>query len=262
MARPMTCWKTIVLLVLLGFTLAPSAATQSTIPPWNTPAALTPMRMRKAWIPCYHTDPNRPDLVLRMHDKFIGDLQSQQPAVLFVGDSIVAFWRRGGNQASWKNYIAPLNAYNLGIPSDMIENILWRLSNGELNRIHPKVIVLMTGTNNLWRDTPQDIVKGVSAITDVIAKDTPDAKVLLVGVLPRNDREARPGFPSKIDQLNAALAKLADGKRVRYFYFGDKFLDQNGNLAKGFLADGLDPTPRGYQVWAEQIRPVLDEMLK
>ena len=121
--------------------------------------------------------------------------------------------------------------------------------------------MLETGTNNLWRDTPADIVKGVSAMIDLIGKST-SAKVLLVGVLPRNDREARPDFPSKIAELNTALAKLADGKRVSYFYFGDKYLDQNGTLAKGFLADGLDPTPHGYEVWGEQIRPVLDELLK
>jgi lysophospholipase L1-like esterase len=254
-------WKMAGLIVALGCVLGPSPATQSDIPPWLTSAALTPMRMRKAWVACYHTDQVRPDGALRMHDRFIGELQTQQPAVLFVGDSIVGFWRRGENQASWKKYIEPLNACNLGVPSDMTENILWRLSNGELSHVHPKVIVLMTGTNNLWRDTPADIIKGVLAIIDLIEKST-DAKVLLVGALPRNDREARPDFPGKIVELNKALAGLADGKRVFYFYFGDKYLDQNGVLAKGFLADGLDPTPKGYEVWGQEIEPVLQGMMK
>jgi lysophospholipase L1-like esterase len=256
-----TRWKIIPLTMLLGFALGPSAATQSDTPPWLTSAALTPMRMRKAWVACYQTDQVRPDKTLRMHDRFIGDLQTQQPAALFVGDSIVGYWRRPANQASWKKDIEPLNACNLGVPSDMTENILWRLSNGELSHIHPKVIVLMTGTNNLWRDPPEDIVKGVSAIIDLIEKST-DAKVLILGVLPRNDREARPDFPGKIAALNKELAGLADGKRVSYFYFGDKYLDQNGALAKGFLADGLDPTPKGYEVWGEQIEPVIEGMMK
>jgi len=262
MTRPssMGC-KIIGLTILLGFALGPSSATQSTTPPWATAEALTPMRMRKAWIACYQTDQTRPDMELRMHDRFIGDLQTQQPAVLFFGDSVVGYWRRGPNQESWKKYIAPLNACNLGVPSDMTENILWRLSNGELAHIQPKVIVLMTGTNNLWRDTPADITKGVSAIITLIQKST-NAKILLLGVLPRNDLKARPDFPSKIADLNSMLAKLADGKGVSYFYFGHKYLDQNEHLAKGFLADGLDPTPKGYQVWGEEIRPVLDEMMK
>jgi lysophospholipase L1-like esterase len=255
-------WKIIGLTILLGCALGPAPATQSSVPPWQSPAALTPIRMRKAWIPCYNTVATRPDETLLMHERFIGDLQAQQPAVVFVGDSLIGFWRRGANQESWKKFIVPLNAYNLGVPSDMTEHVLWRLSNGELSRIHPKVIVLLTGTNNLWRDSTADIIKGVSAVIDVISKSTPDAKVLLVGLPPRNDREARPDFPSKISDFNLELAKLADGKRVQYFYFGDKYLDQDGKLAKGFLADGLDPTPRGYEVWAEQIRPVLDEMLK
>jgi lysophospholipase L1-like esterase len=257
----MAC-KIISLMILLGFALGPSAATQNDIPPWATTAALTPIQMRKPWIACYQTDQTRPDMELRMHNRFMGDLQSQQPAVLFVGDSIIGYWRRGAaNQESWKKYIAPLHACNLGVPSDMTENILWRLSNGELAHVQPKVVVLMTGTNNLWRDTPADITKGVSAIITLIQKST-NAKILLLGVLPRNDVKARADYPSKIADLNSMLAKLADGTRVSYFYFGDKYLDQNGRLAKGFLGDGLDPTPKGYEVWGEQVRPVLDEMMK
>jgi lysophospholipase L1-like esterase len=261
MIRTKMRWQIIPLTVLLGFALGPSAATQPDTPPWLTSAALTPMRMRKPWVPCYHTDQVRPDGALRMHDRFMADMQTQQPAVLLVGDSIVGYWRRGANQASWKKYIAPLNACNLGVPSDMTENILWRLLNGELSHIHPKVILLMTGTNNLWRDAPADIVKGVSAIIDLIGKST-DSKVLIVGVLPRNDREARPDFAAKIAELNKQLAGLADGKRISYFYFGDKYLDQNGALAKGFLGDGLDPTPKGYEVWGAQIEPVIEGMMK
>jgi lysophospholipase L1-like esterase len=192
----------------------------------------------------------------------LGDIEKAQPDVLFVGDSLVGFWRRPGNVASWKKLIAPLNACNLGVAGDMTENILWRLSNGELHGIHPKVIVLLTGTNNLWRDDTGDIIKGVSAILQTIDKATPDARIILVGVPPRNDREWRPDFDGKIGELNIALAKLANGKQISYFYFGDKFLDQNGKLAKGFLADGLHPTPRGYEIWGEQIRPVLDGMMK
>jgi lysophospholipase L1-like esterase len=253
--------RTILLSILLGCALAATPATQSDVPPWQTPAALTPMRMRKAWVPCYHTDQTRPDAALRMHDKFVGDITAQQPAVLFIGDSIIGYWRRGAGQASWKKYIAPLNAYNLGVPGDMTEQMLWRIANGEVNGTTAKVIVLMAGTNNLWRDTPADITKGVSAMIDLIGKST-DAKILLLGVLPRNDRESRPDFADKITELNKSLASLADGKRVSYFYFGDKYLDQDGKLAKGFLSDGLDPSPRGYEVWGQQIRPVLDDLLK
>jgi lysophospholipase L1-like esterase len=254
-------WKKLFLSLFVCCALGLESATQS-VPPWESPAALTPIRMRKPWIPCYRADQNRPDIELQIHNHLVQAVESQQPDVMFVGDSLMSFWRRPGNIESWKKQIDPLNAYNLGVPGDMTENILWRLSNGELYRVKPKVIVLLTGTNNLWRDTPEDITKGVVAITDLIAKATPNAKVLLLGVLPRADREARPDFPDKIDKLNKSLSHLADGKRISYFYFGDKYLDQEGHLAKGFLADGLHPTAKGYQVWADQIRPVLDDLLK
>jgi lysophospholipase L1-like esterase len=136
------------------------------------------------------------------------------------------------------------------------------LSNGELDGISPKLVVLMTGTNNLWRDTPEDITKGVSTIIETIHSITPDAKVLVLGVLPRDDRESQPGFEKKIKDVNELLAKLDDHDHVRYFSFADKYLDQEGKLAKGFLADGFHPTPRGYEVWATQVKPVIDDLLK
>src|SRR5262252_5779620 len=53
--------------------------------------------------------------------------------IYFEGDSIVRRW----------------GAADYGWGADTTQNILWRLNNGELDGVHPKVIVLLAGTNNV-----------------------------------------------------------------------------------------------------------------
>ena len=40
---------------------------------------------------------------------------------------------------AWDTYFAPLNSLNFGIGGDCTEHVLWRIENGELDGINPKV---------------------------------------------------------------------------------------------------------------------------
>lgn len=40
---------------------------------------------------------------------------------------------------AWDTYFAPLNSLNFGIGGDCTEHVLWRIENGELDNINPKV---------------------------------------------------------------------------------------------------------------------------
>ena len=41
---------------------------------------------------------------------------------------------------AWDTYFAPLNSLNFGIGGDCTEHVLWRIENGELDGVNPKVI--------------------------------------------------------------------------------------------------------------------------
>ena len=150
---------------------------------------------------------------------------------------------------------------------DTTRNILWRLLDGELDGVHPKVIVLQAGTNNIetWdgageaQEQAEEITRGLAAILKVMREKAPGATIVLVGIFPRNDNMA--ALPV-IDRVNRKLAAMADGDRIRFLNINGKLADANGVLYEGMTApDRLHLALEGYRVWADALKPVLCEIL-
>ena len=188
--------------------------------------------------------------------------------VYFEGDSITRRWGASDPQyaamlANWRQNFFGWNAADFGWGGDTTQNILWRLQNGELDGVHPKVIVLLAGTNNIGRQPADDakvaeITRGIKAIVDLCHEKAPDATIILTAIFPRNDN---PAVMPSINRINENLARLADGKRVRFLNVNDKLADKGGKLFDGMMGDRLHPTVKGYQVWADGLRPILTELL-
>lgn len=184
--------------------------------------------------------------------------------VYFEGDSITRRW--GTSDAAWKpmldNWKANFygwNAADFGWGADNTENILWRLKNGELDNVNPKVIVVLAGTNNVGaRESAQEVTRGVEEIVKTCRQKAPSATIILTAIFPRNDN---PTLWPTIQAINANLAKFADGKRVRYLDVNAGLADSGGKLFDGMTVDRLHPTPKGYQVWADGLKPILTELL-
>ena len=189
-------------------------------------------------------------------------------AVYFEGDSITRRWGATDYPellANWNRNFFGWNAADFGWGADRTENILWRLENGELDGVHPKVIVLLAGANNIGNRTPaanarEDIARGIEAIVRVMESKAPDATIILTAIFPRNDNMA--AVPV-IEKINANLARLADGKKIRFLNINDKLADRDGRLFEGMMnaRDQLHPTLQGYQVWADALKPIFTELL-
>lgn len=197
---------------------------------------------------------------VKSHESYVEIAKKGDVDVLFLGDSITAGWRGAGKEAWAKNF-EPLKAANFGIGGDRTQHVLWRILNGELDGIKPKVAVLMIGTNNSGSDTAVDIAEGVTEIVKTIRKKSPDTKVLLLAVFPRG-KEIPNTQNDKLIEVNKTLAKLDDGgKTVRFLDIGPKFLGADKQLPKEIMPDFLHLSPKGYEIWAEAITPVLKEMV-
>jgi (4-O-methyl)-D-glucuronate---lignin esterase len=187
--------------------------------------------------------------------------------VYFEGDSIVRRWGATDYPdllANWTQNFFGWNAGNFGWGADKTQHILWRLENGELDGVNPKVIVLLAGTNNVGSapgDAAKvdDITAGLTRIVSTLRAKAPNATIVVTGIFPRNDNMA---VLPEIARINASLAKLADGKRVRYLNVNDKLAGKDGKLFDGMMnADTLHPSIKGYQVWADALKPILRDLL-
>lgn len=194
------------------------------------------------------------------HQRFNGIAKKGDIDLLFVGDSITAGWGGAGKKV-WSTNYEPFKAANFGIGGDRTEHVLWRLQNGNLEGIKPKVTVVMIGTNNTARDSVEQIAEGVTAIVKEIQKRVPSTKILLLAVFPRAEKPEAP-VRAKIASINTIIAKLDDGKRVFFLDINAKFLAEDGTLTKEIMPDFLHPNAAGYQIWADAMQPKLTELLK
>ena len=180
--------------------------------------------------------------------------------LLFVGDSITDYWFRYG-RSIWDANFAPLHAANFGVAGDRTEHVLWRLQNGELDGIKPKLVVLMIGTNNLGSNSDEEIADGIKAIIQQLRQKLPSSQILLLGIFPRGEQADNP-VRSRIKHINSIIAKFDDGKMIKYMDIGPKFLEPDGTLSKSAMPDSLHPNAKGYQIWADAITPTVQEMMK
>lgn len=192
--------------------------------------------------------------------------------VYFEGDSITRRWGTSDEQykellANWRQNFFGWNAANFGWGGDTTQNILWRLNNGELDNVNPKIVVLLAGTNNVGNKSPQgnedsrvdDTTRGIKAILDTCRRKAPEATIVLMGITPRNDNMA---VMPIINKINARIAKFADGKKISYLNINDRLADKDGRLFEDMAnKDGLHLDIKAYQVWADALKPIFTKLL-
>lgn len=197
---------------------------------------------------------------LATHERFVKTAREGKAQLVFLGDSITAGW--GSQKAIWDKAFGSYSPANFGIGGDRTQHVLWRITNGELDGIKPKAVVLMIGTNNSASDSAAAIVKGVTAIVEVIRSKQPQANILLLAVFPRGEKASPNPARDKLKQVNSALAKLDDGQHIHFLDIGGKFLQPDGSLTKAISPDFLHLSPAGYQIWADAIAPQLTALMK
>ena len=196
---------------------------------------------------------------LAKHEQFLKRAKEGKIDLLFLGDSITNNWSKAPEV--WKeHYAGKYDVANFGIGGDRTQHVLWRITNGELEGIKPKVTVLMIGTNNIRSDPPEKIAAAVEKIVQTL-RDKTGTKVLLLGIFPRGETQAAPERV-KQQQVNDVIGKLDDGKNVRYLELWNEFLEPDMSISKEVMNDYLHPTTRGYEIWAKGMDKLLTEMMQ
>ena len=234
----------------------------------------------------------RPGNWMQRHEKINERAKQGDVDLLFIGDSITDGWQGGGKEV-WQKYYGNRKAMNAGIGGDKTQHVIWRLDNGNIDGIKPKLAVLMIGTNNSGgkENTAEEIGEGITTIVKRLRDKLPETKVLILAIFPRGpmsdvqlERAATQNGKKKIEDADmpaakaaalentkiqrkknadasAIAAKLADNKMVFFMDINDKFLKPDGELPNDIMPDLLHPNPKGYEIWAEAIEPKIAELL-
>ena len=176
---------------------------------------------------------------------------------MFFGNSITHYW--GGEPAhplhdgedSWKKVLEPLGTRNFGFGWDRVENVLWRVYHDELDGFKAERVILNIGTNNLHLNTDEEILEGMELLINAIRVRQPQADVLVLGLYPRRDNEAR------VKALNLKYAKLTGKLNVLFADPGVVLLKGNGKIDESYFSDGLHPNAGGYRLIAGELGKVL-----
>jgi lysophospholipase L1-like esterase len=190
--------------------------------------------------------------------RFINSAVKSSPdAVLFVGDSLTEDW----DAAIWQQHFARREALNAGIRGDRTEHLLWRLQHGNLEGPSPTTVVLLIGTNDVGRNRPPDMIaEGIRATLLVLRSRFPEARILLLGLLPRSESPASERR-WQVNQVNRLIRQCEDRQHIFYAAVGGALLDRGGRLSREISPDGVHLSPGGYAILATRLDAELDRLL-
>lgn len=231
--------------------------------PWEDPSYDTTIRATQAE-PRPGPDEKGWTLWMKHHEQRKRWVAEKEVDLLMIGDSIIFRWSRNG-QKVWDKFYANRNAVNIGSSGDRTYHMLYHLKNGGLEGMkdhNPKLVVMMIGTNN--RGEPEkngeDTAYGILALLKEIHAQLPESKILLMPIFPRGDTPADKGRVRN-SEINKIIKGYVDNETVHWLDINHIFLDDEGNLNRELMPDGLHPDVKGFEVWAEAMEPTIKKFL-
>ncbi|XP_053307698.1 platelet-activating factor acetylhydrolase IB subunit alpha1 [Spea bombifrons] len=194
---------------------------------------------------------------LSLHNHFMSTSKDKEPEVVFIGDSNVQLLHQF---EVWRELFSPLHALNFGGVGDGTQHVLWRLENGELKHVKPKIIVLWVGTYNQGHSAEQ-IAGGIQAIIQCMEKSQPQAKVIVLGLLPRG-KNPNP-LRERNKRVNELLAEsLAATPNAILLDADPGFVHSDGTISHNDMYDYLHLSRQGYTRVCQTLHRALLQLME
>lgn len=192
-----------------------------------------------------------------MHRRFLQEARDMEPEILWIGDSLI---QNLTQSKIWETNFCAMHSLNFGIGGDRTEHVLWRLENGELDNLSPKVVVVLVGTNN-HGDTPQQIADGLKAICNLIRDRQPQAFVILLSLLPRGYQPNQLRIRNKA--VNDELEEYVKGNsKLQLVNIDTGFIQADETISHHDMYDYLHLTQKGYSMAFEPVNELLSQLLQ
>lgn len=204
----------------------------------------------------------------KRHEAVMERNRTVKPEYVVFGDSITHRWggepsgdnrALGTGKAAWDSLFSSHAVTNMGFGSDYVDNAYYRLQLGELDGISPRVIIVLLGTNNLGgrKDAPRACADNLKAFVSLARRKCPSSKILLLGVLPRKEKN----LAEPVKQTNRLLAELHNGKDIFFADPGKALLSADGASPQNeFMKDVVHPNARGYEVLEKELAVLLKKL--
>jgi len=180
-----------------------------------------------------------------------------EPEILWIGDSLI---QNLTQSKIWETNFCAMHSLNFGIGGDRTEHVLWRLQNGELDNLSPKIVVVLVGTNN-HGDTPQQIADGLKAICSLIRDRQPQAFVIVLSLLPRG-HQPNP-LRDRNKAVNDELAEYVKGNsKLQLVNIDTGFIQADSTISHHDMYDYLHLTQKGYSMAFEPVNELLTQLLQ
>ncbi len=181
------------------------------------------------------------------------DIEKDQGAVVFFGDSITQGW---GTLA--KDFLN-MKVANRGISGDTTRGLRYRVR-GDVIAVKPKAVSILIGTNDLDQGSePEVIVENVKAIIADLLDSNPKLPIVINKVMPRGTKPGK--FPEKIKTLNGLYEQaFAGNSQITFCDTWSIFEIGNGQCRKEEFPDMLHPNEAGYTKWAAALRPIFAKL--
>lgn len=193
---------------------------------------------------------------VRSFERIKAAVRTEPYRVLFLGDSLTERF----DPPVWREHMAARGVLNAGVSGDRSENLLWRLKHGNLDGPPPQGIVVLIGTNDLTYAggrSPELAADGIRANLLYLRRRLPDARILLLGLLPRGGAPDG-ALRQKTVRVNDLIRHCGDSGAVIYQDIGGALLDAQGRLPPEIAPDRLHLSQLGYTRLVQRLDPLID----
>lgn len=192
----------------------------------------------------------------KRHVKKFEDLEPGKKCVL-LGDSMMAYF-------PIKAFKLDDDMYNLGIPGDTTTGVLNRID--QVIKLNPEIIIINIGLNDfvLTKLSHQASLDNILDIRHQLLEGCPKTEVFVTSLTPINQKDFQDQIyllnrdPKDAMKLNEMLSKVIDEKHFLNIY--DHLIDQEGKLKLEYTRDGIHLNQKGYQVYYESFKKLIDDL--
>lgn len=182
--------------------------------------------------------------------QWVKQIQADQAAVVFLGDSITQGWGK-----DFRGKFAGMKLANRGIGGDTTRGMLIRLQQDVLS-LNPSAIVMLMGTNDIEVGIDADAIgRNFEKIIQAIKEYDSEVPIVLCQMFPSSGSKKRP--KEIIERVNALYEATVKGDpQVTVIDTWTLFADATGDANPKWFGDLLHLNPAGYDRWAAGLHPI------